>query len=109
MVDSWCDAVHDGAKLGPVRSLLRAFVIGKRRLKGATSVVDRATLWIEGRKNKDGELEGDELKEKAKIIFSFIEQKKDGGSECEVEGGILSQALESKEHYGRLRGIGTKE
>ncbi|KAL8496568.1 hypothetical protein ACS0TY_020312 [Phlomoides rotata] len=38
--------------------------------------------------------------------FSFIEQKKDGGSECEVEGGILSQALESKEHYGRLRGIG---
>ncbi|KAL8466944.1 hypothetical protein ACS0TY_035867 [Phlomoides rotata] len=99
MVDSWCDAVHDGAKLGPVRSLLRAFVIGKRRLKGATS----------GRKNKDGELEGDELKEKAKIIFSFIEQKKDGGSECEVEGGILSQALESKEHYGRLRGIGTKE
>ncbi|KAL8556068.1 hypothetical protein ACS0TY_003754 [Phlomoides rotata] len=68
--------------------------------------IDRATLWIEGRKNKDGELEGDELKEKAEKIFSFIEQKKDGGSECEVEGGILSQALESKEHYGRLRGIG---
>ncbi|XP_073292362.1 nucleolar complex-associated protein 2 [Primulina huaijiensis] len=25
MVDSWCDAVHDGPKLGAVRSLLRAF------------------------------------------------------------------------------------
>ncbi|KAL8555895.1 hypothetical protein ACS0TY_003639 [Phlomoides rotata] len=41
------------------------------------------------------------------FMFSFIEQKKDGGSEYEVEGGILSQALESKDHYGRLRGIGS--
>ncbi|KAL8464724.1 hypothetical protein ACS0TY_034290 [Phlomoides rotata] len=68
--------------------------------------IDRATLWIEGQKNKDGELERDELKEKAEKFCNFIEQKKDGGSECEVEGDILSQALESNEHYGRLRGIG---
>lgn len=40
------------------------------------------------------------------LQFSFIDQKKDGGPDYEVEGGILSQALESKEHSGRVRGVG---
>ncbi|KAL8473726.1 hypothetical protein ACS0TY_030540 [Phlomoides rotata] len=63
--------------------------------------LDRATLWLEARKKKDGEFENDELKE----ITSKI-RKKNSDPEYEVEGGILSQALESTEHYGRVRGIG---
>ncbi|KAL8465283.1 hypothetical protein ACS0TY_034691 [Phlomoides rotata] len=63
--------------------------------------LDRATLWLEARKKKDGEFENDELKEIASKI-----RKKNSGPEYEVEGGILSQALESTEHSGRVRGIG---
>ncbi|KAL8525532.1 hypothetical protein ACS0TY_014957 [Phlomoides rotata] len=68
--------------------------------------LDRATLWLEARKKKDGEFENDELKEIASKIVGFIEKKKNSGPEYEVEGGILSQALESTEHSGRVRGIG---
>ncbi|KAL8553855.1 hypothetical protein ACS0TY_002215 [Phlomoides rotata] len=67
--------------------------------------LDRATLWLEARKKKDGEFENDELKEITSKIVGFIE-KKNSGPEYEVEGGILSQALESTEHSGRVRGIG---
>ncbi|KAL8472440.1 hypothetical protein ACS0TY_029595 [Phlomoides rotata] len=69
--------------------------------------LDRATLWLEARKKKDGEFENDELKEIAsKIVRWFYREKKNSGPEYEVEGGILSQALESTEHSGRVRGIG---
>ncbi|KAL8459177.1 hypothetical protein ACS0TY_036592 [Phlomoides rotata] len=36
----------------------------------------------------------------------FYREKKNSDPEYEVEGGILSQALESTEHSGRVRGIG---
>ncbi|KAL8539343.1 hypothetical protein ACS0TY_001099 [Phlomoides rotata] len=70
--------------------------------------LDRATLWLEARKKKDGEFENDELKEITSKVVSWFyrEKKKSSGSEYEVEGGILSQALGSTEHYGRVRGIG---
>ncbi|KAL8488332.1 hypothetical protein ACS0TY_024562 [Phlomoides rotata] len=57
--------------------------------------LDRATLWLEARKNKDVEFGDGELKEITTKIIKY-----------EVEGGILSQALESAKHFGRVRGIG---
>lgn len=42
----------------------------KASLLSGDDDIDRATLWLEGRKNKDGEFEGDELKEKAEKIVS---------------------------------------
>ncbi|KAL8512716.1 hypothetical protein ACS0TY_019006 [Phlomoides rotata] len=54
--------------------------------------LDRATLWLEARKKKDGEFENDELKEIASKIVGFIE-KKNSGPEYEVEGGGKSVAL----------------
>ncbi|KAL8462206.1 hypothetical protein ACS0TY_033316 [Phlomoides rotata] len=69
--------------------------------------LDRATLWLEARKKKDGVFENDELKEIAsKIVSWFYREQKNSGSKYEVEGGILSQSLESTEHSGRVRGIG---
>ncbi|KAL8457187.1 hypothetical protein ACS0TY_035148 [Phlomoides rotata] len=77
----------------------------KQSLLSGDNDLDRATRWLEARKKKDGEFENDELKEIASKIVGFIE-KKNSGSEYEVEGSILSQALESTEHSGRVRGIG---
>ncbi|KAL8524423.1 hypothetical protein ACS0TY_014130 [Phlomoides rotata] len=85
--------------------------------------IDRAVLWVEGRKNKEGEHGGDELQEvisKIVIVFAQIINaeivlhdykmiiliKKSGSQFYGVKDGILAKALDSKEHAGRVWGVG---
>ncbi|XP_019196472.1 PREDICTED: uncharacterized protein LOC109190440 [Ipomoea nil] len=69
--------------------------------------VNRAILWKKGRTSKQGEIEGDVLKTKFTKIDEYIQQKQDGLLQLQGPNeDILTQALESKEHGGRVRAIG---
>ncbi|KAL8473884.1 hypothetical protein ACS0TY_030662 [Phlomoides rotata] len=77
-----------------------------RSLLSGDPEVDRTVLWLEGRKTKKGEYEGEELKETVSKIVQYIEKKKAGTVFYGVRDGILAKALESDEHVGRVRGVG---
>ncbi|KAL8487326.1 hypothetical protein ACS0TY_023848 [Phlomoides rotata] len=77
-----------------------------RSLLSGDPKVDRTVLWLEGRKTKKGEYEGEELKETVSKIVQYIEKKKVGTIFYGVKDGILAKALESDEHAGRVRGVG---
>ncbi|XP_019170300.1 PREDICTED: uncharacterized protein LOC109165811 [Ipomoea nil] len=69
--------------------------------------VNRAILWKKGRTSKQGEVQGDVLKTKFTKIDEYIQQKQDGLLQLQGPNeDILTQALESKEHGGRVRAIG---
>ncbi|KAL8504378.1 hypothetical protein ACS0TY_022923 [Phlomoides rotata] len=48
----------------------------QQSLLSGVNDLDRATLWLEAKKKKDGEFENDERKEIASKIVGFIEKKK---------------------------------
>nr|GMD22314.1 putative Ulp1 protease family catalytic domain, putative transposase, Ptta/En/Spm, plant [Ipomoea batatas] len=69
--------------------------------------VNRAILWKKGRTSKQGEIQGDVLKATFSKIDAYIQQKKEGLLKLKgPKEDILTKALESKEHGGRVRGIG---
>ncbi|XP_062014258.1 uncharacterized protein LOC133730738 [Rosa rugosa] len=68
--------------------------------------VDRATLWIKGRQTKDGSFKDEESKNTAEKIANL--KRKVASGELNVEGtnDVLTLALGTLEHGGRVRGIG---
>ncbi|XP_075482687.1 uncharacterized protein LOC142522962 isoform X1 [Primulina tabacum] len=69
--------------------------------------INRAIIWKKGRLNKEGSSEGDDLTKRVDKIDAYIQEKREG--KLKIEGpkdGILTKALETEEHAGRVRGIG---
>ncbi|XP_073051647.1 uncharacterized protein [Primulina eburnea] len=69
--------------------------------------INRAIIWKKGRLNKEGRFEGDDLTERVDKIDAYIQEKQE--RKLKIEGpkdGILTKALETEEHAGRVRGIG---
>ncbi|KAK9668659.1 hypothetical protein RND81_13G075900 [Saponaria officinalis] len=68
--------------------------------------IERGDLWIEGRLNKDGECLNAETKEVIERINLLKEQVSQGGFTPNGKDDVLIKALGTKEHYGRVRGVG---
>ncbi|KAL6579050.1 hypothetical protein OROMI_009266 [Orobanche minor] len=68
--------------------------------------LERFFLWIEERKGKDGSFKDDATKNKADEIIQ-LKEKVDRGEES-ISGSldVLEKALGTKEHGGRVRGVG---
>ncbi|XP_075483398.1 uncharacterized protein LOC142523476 [Primulina tabacum] len=69
--------------------------------------INRAIIWKKGRLNKEWSFEGEDLMKTVDKIDAYIQEKREG--KLKIEGpkdGILTKALESEEHAGRVRGIG---
>lgn len=73
---------------------------------GEKYIADRSFLWTKARENKDGEFDDDEIKEVAKKVEEYRKQKEDGSLVTEGTSDILTLALGTPEHSGRLRGLG---
>ncbi|XP_042397150.1 uncharacterized protein LOC121987418 [Zingiber officinale] len=69
--------------------------------------INRAIIWKKGRMNKKGQFEGDDLKMAIEKIDDYVQQKREGKLHLEeANTDILSKALSSEEHSGRVRGVG---
>ncbi|XP_075481234.1 uncharacterized protein LOC142521947 [Primulina tabacum] len=69
--------------------------------------INRAIMWKKGRVNKKGQYEGDELKSAIEKIDGYVQQKIEGTLQYEEgKNDILTKALDSYEHSGRVRGVG---
>ncbi|XP_073020481.1 uncharacterized protein [Primulina eburnea] len=69
--------------------------------------INRAIMWKKGRVNRKGEYEGDELKSAIEKIDGYVQQKIEGTLQYEEgKNDILTKALDSYEHSGRVRGVG---
>ncbi|KAK9665982.1 hypothetical protein RND81_14G151100 [Saponaria officinalis] len=68
--------------------------------------IERGDLWIEGRLNKDGECLNAETKEAIERINLLKEQVSQGDFTPNGKDDVLTKALGTKEHYGRVRGVG---
>ncbi|KAM5552517.1 hypothetical protein ABKV19_027060, partial [Rosa sericea] len=68
--------------------------------------VDRATLWIKGRQTKDGSFKDEESKKTAEKIANLKKKLASGELSAEGTNDVLTLALGTPEHGGRVRGIG---
>ncbi|XP_040369464.1 uncharacterized protein LOC121051309 [Rosa chinensis] len=68
-------------------------------------VIDRAILWKKARVLKNGEI-SEEVTPIATKIDELMEKKRKGELEISGSSDVLSQALETPEHSGRVRGVG---
>ncbi|XP_073031271.1 uncharacterized protein [Primulina eburnea] len=69
--------------------------------------INRAIIWKKGRLNKERSFEGDDLTKRVDKIDAYIQEKREGKLKFEgPKDGILTKALETEEHAGRVRGIG---
>ncbi|XP_040372966.1 uncharacterized protein LOC121052304 [Rosa chinensis] len=68
--------------------------------------VDRATLWIKGRQTKDGSFKDEESKRTAEKIANLKRKVASGELNAEGTNDVLTLALGTPEHGGRVRGIG---
>ncbi|KAK9740251.1 hypothetical protein RND81_03G022400 [Saponaria officinalis] len=68
--------------------------------------IERGDLWIEGGLNKDGECLNAETKETIERINLLKEQVSQGGFTPNGKDDVLTKALGTKEHYGRVRCVG---
>ncbi|KAK9714105.1 hypothetical protein RND81_06G071900 [Saponaria officinalis] len=87
--------------------VLTVFNIPMSKKKQVISIANkRGDLWIEGRLNKDGECLNAETKEAIERINLLKEQVSQGGFTPNGKDDVLTKALGTKEHYGRVRGVG---
>ncbi|XP_073123545.1 uncharacterized protein [Henckelia pumila] len=69
--------------------------------------INRAIIWKKGRVNKEGEFEGNALQLTVDKIDDYIQQKREGTlNMMGTKEDILTKALESYEHSGRVRAVG---
>ncbi|XP_062011742.1 uncharacterized protein LOC133728340 isoform X2 [Rosa rugosa] len=68
-------------------------------------VIDRAIVWKKARQRKDGDID-EEARAVATKIDDLLEKKSKGELEISGSSDVLSQALETPEHSGRVRGVG---
>ncbi|XP_073137196.1 uncharacterized protein [Henckelia pumila] len=69
--------------------------------------INSAIIWKKGRVNKEGEFEGSDLKMTVEKIDDYIQQKREGKlNTIGTKEDILTKALESYEHGGRVRAVG---
>ncbi|XP_061998933.1 uncharacterized protein LOC133716232 [Rosa rugosa] len=67
--------------------------------------IDRATLWIKGRQSKNGNFKDEETKKTAEKIAALKKRVATGELSIEGSDDILTLALGSPEHGGRVRGV----
>ncbi|OVA10845.1 hypothetical protein BVC80_7577g2 [Macleaya cordata] len=68
--------------------------------------LDRCLLWKKARQNKNGEYDDDVTREQAEIIDELKKQVEDGSLVCDGNIDVLTLALGTPEHSGRVRGAG---
>ncbi|XP_042430599.1 uncharacterized protein LOC122017137 isoform X2 [Zingiber officinale] len=69
--------------------------------------INRAIIWKKGRVNKEGKFDGQELKKTIDKIDDYIQQKRERTLEINgTKEDILTKALNSREHGGRVRVVG---
>ncbi|KAM5578065.1 hypothetical protein ABKV19_008405, partial [Rosa sericea] len=68
-------------------------------------VIDHAIMWKKTRQRKDGDID-EEARAVARKIDDLLEKKSKGELEISGSSDVLSQALETPEHSGRVRGVG---
>ncbi|XP_057804697.1 uncharacterized protein LOC131020066 isoform X3 [Salvia miltiorrhiza] len=70
--------------------------------------VDRAIMWKKARVPKNGDIENENLKKTVQRIDDYIRQKEEGEFKTQRSGeDLLTCALESGEHSGRVRAVGS--
>ncbi|KAF5195085.1 hypothetical protein FRX31_015326 [Thalictrum thalictroides] len=78
----------------------------KQSLGTSVDKLDRCDLWKKARQNKKGLYVDDAVREKAELIDELTKQKKDGNLVIQVNDDILTLALGTPEHSGRVRAAG---
>ncbi|CAL9008035.1 unnamed protein product [Prunus brigantina] len=68
--------------------------------------IDRSTLWRKGHEAKNGKFPDEKIAEKAIIIDDLKKQVLEGSLTVSGSNDILTMALGSPEHSGRVRGVG---
>ncbi|XP_024163760.1 caldesmon-like [Rosa chinensis] len=68
--------------------------------------IDRATLWVKARQTKQGTFKHDVIKETAEKIETLKRKERDGELTVNGSNDVLTLALGTPEHTGRVRGIG---
>ncbi|KAI3949450.1 hypothetical protein MKX01_000098 [Papaver californicum] len=68
--------------------------------------IDRCVLWKKARQNKNGEYDDDVTREQAEIIDELKKQVDNGSLVCDGNIDVLTMALGTPEHSGRVRGAG---
>ncbi|XP_026385288.1 uncharacterized protein LOC113280890 isoform X2 [Papaver somniferum] len=68
--------------------------------------IDRCVLWKKARQNKNGEYDDDVTREQAEIIDELKKQVDNGSLVCDGNIDVLTMALGTPEHSGRVRGGG---
>ncbi|XP_042460684.1 uncharacterized protein LOC122044224 [Zingiber officinale] len=68
--------------------------------------VDRSVLWRKAREDKSGNITNVETSEVAGKIDDLLEKKEKGEFKSSGMNDVLTTALGSQEHYGRVRGVG---
>lgn len=68
--------------------------------------IDRATLWIKGRQTKQGTFKDVRVKETAEKIETLRQKERKGDLTISGTTDVLTLALGTPEHVGRVRGVG---
>lgn len=76
------------------------------RTKSKAKKFDRSIMWKKARQNKNGEYDDEEIEKQAAKIDEITRQVEDGSLSVEGANDILTLALGTREHSGRLRAVG---
>ncbi|XP_058202068.1 uncharacterized protein LOC131316652 [Rhododendron vialii] len=76
------------------------------RTKSKAKKFDRSVMWKKARQNKNGEYEDEEIEKQVAKIDKITRQVEDGSLSIEGANDILTLALGTPEHSGRLRAVG---
>ncbi|PRQ35394.1 putative transposase, Ptta/En/Spm, plant [Rosa chinensis] len=68
--------------------------------------LDRATMWIKARQDKNGQFKQAEVEETAKKIENLKKREAEGEITTSGSEDVLTIALGNPEHHGRVRGVG---